>query len=224
MIMRFALACALLLPNLTNAASCCEQRFTVLGIEGHGCPQLWFQVSMKRDCYSEVIWQLTLDGDSVSAVQSQHLGVWEKSHDWSQIDFEKPHNLDYSNGIYTLGDTITVTSPRYDFGFERQFRRLARETADASGRGWRKFCKSDCLDEPVVSGADIALLYEHPTGIYKNYLVYDATYFASQQLLVVVTYQPIRGDGLDAMHGLLVYKLIPQYDGETNGDVTGQEK
>lgn len=223
MIRRFVLTCALLLPNLTDAATCCEQRFTLLGIEGHGSPQLWFQVSMKADCLSEVIWQLTLDGDSVSAVRSQHLGVWEKSHDWSQIDLEKPQNLDYSNGIYTLGDTITVTSPRFDFGFDGKFGRLARETADASGPGWRKFCEADCLDDPAVSGADITLLYEHPTGLYKNYLVYDATYFASRQLLVVVTYQPTRGDSLDAMHGLLVYKLIPQYDWEPGGAVTGQQ-
>jgi len=223
MITRFALLCALFVPRLLDAASCCEQTYTVLGIVDHGDSRLWFHESWDAECLTNVLWQVALEGDSVGVVHSQYMELWDAESRLSQIKHKKPQVLDYSNGVYSLGDTITVTSPRYDVRFEGMFRRLARETADASGPGWRRFCQNECLDDPLIDPAELELLYEHPTGIYKNYLVYDAVYFASRQLLVVVTYQPTRGDGHDTMHGLLIYRLIPQFDWETAEDNTDEE-
>lgn len=79
---------------------------------------------------------------------------------------------------------------------------------DRSGKLWNENYGMKGIMLPRIEGLDAKLVYYYPKGLYVNYKISKVYYFANLNYLLVFTYQPKLANGLDTMHGFLIFKTI----------------
>ncbi|MDH4156735.1 MAG: hypothetical protein OEW00_05610 [candidate division Zixibacteria bacterium] len=205
----------LLLATTVLSATLCDQTFTIYGKTAGDHSIFWFDEYVGGECYFWEVNTVYLGYDRPYVMSMRHDGGGK---DWvpqllADLPSEAGTILKDSSGVFRINDSVSFTAPPPDSTFPRKHARLAND-GPADARHWYRVCPVNCSDYPVFTGVEADLVYSHKRGLYKNYGISRAVYYAPSGYLVVITDQPQTAVGLDTMHGLLIYKLRLPQEGE----------
>ena len=202
------LTITLLLIVNAIGSSLCEHTFEIHGKTDGEIGLLFFDVLLGGEC--------GLKESFILSVEPDKSRVWTRSVDYygtdslntvlNSLSLEKELSLRNSNGRYLLNDSAFVTFPVNDSTFQNKLFRLCYD-GPCDAKQWNRECPVNCKDLPQFSGVSANLIYTYPGGIYKNYTFTEVIYFPESSYLVIVVNQPLKSNGEDTNHGLLVFHL-----------------
>ena len=198
---------ALISASAALAASLCDQTFTIHGKTQGENSLLFWEVFRGGECYHWYGYALVL-GDSVTPVMTFN----PEDQTWvsrllGDLSTEGAVNIESTEGVYRINDSVWIEPPPVDTTFVRKFSGLISGGSYGNAAEWHRMCSSNCNDYPIVHGCEADVVYAYEGGVYKSYSFKEVLYFAESRYVVVITDQPQTAVGLDTMHGLLVLKL-----------------
>lgn len=211
--MRKSAAVALLIaviPVITHASSLCHQIFDILGKTAGEQSVLLFTVELTNECERTTMYAALLTSDSAIVLSKDEATdpAWPVTF-LSGNETEQPIVFDSGLTEYVFGNGWTLSPPVYDSTFESTWREFSSRGYGGL-REWYWHCPTDCADLPVFTNCDARLAYRYGGGLYKNYHFSKVLWYPDSHVLVCVVLQPMLAEGMDSMHGLLVYHLYPE--------------
>jgi len=213
MFVRYALVVGLLMPMCSNAASLCKQKFSILA-KSPGSPSIVaYQEELTGECEQYRLHLVFLHDDIVTNMSRSGLDdppIFVLDY-FGTLGREESVSLNDSSGVYWINDSVWFKAPEFDSTFDERWSAFVA----SGGRDEHSWCvenREDCWYFPVFSGADPVLVHRYSGGLYKNYSIDAVTYFPASGTIIIITRQPRLKVGLDTMHGLLIYRLVPQFD------------
>jgi len=202
------MAITLLIVFNSIGSSLCEHTFEIHGKTEGELGLLFFDVLLGGECGLKESFILALEPDKSR--------IWSRSADYygtdslnavlNELSLDEEKSLRDSSGHYMLNDSTFITLPVYDSTFQKKLFRLCHD-GPCDAKHWNRECPVNCKDLPQFSGVSANLIYTYPGGIYKNYTFTEVIFYPNSNYLVIVTYQPLKSEGEDTNHGLLVFHL-----------------
>lgn len=184
----------------------CVQKINYIGMtEGQTTATVWVMEEVGGECDFTVMHQICVDtawrvhstdnyynGDTTAAgkmIRTMQPIVTNK------LSADK-------SGKYMPDLTISFVKPKSNARLVEKFRNNYYSAWD-----WNKQSRDSAIAAPVFAGCTAELLYAAPRGFYVDYLISDVFYSKQTGLLVICTQQQLMAQGMDTMHGFLVYRL-----------------
>lgn len=203
----YLLALLVACTSSVGATTCCDQVFTVKGKTAGDYGVIVWRIDVGGEClFTEA--QFLFTAPEGAHLLKMRMGDNDKWPDGFLSDARAETMFDAvdSSGVFRLNDSIVAYPPLPDTLFPLRYQELA-QYQDAGS--WYKNCPVECIDYPRFLGCEAKLVYTHAGGLYKNYKLKSVTYFPESGYVVIVIDQPMKAAGLDTMHGLFVFKLLP---------------
>jgi hypothetical protein len=67
--------------------------------------------------------------------------------------------------------------------------------------------KLDGIILPRFNNIKADLIYFYPKGLYVNYHISKLYHFEKSKYILLITDQPNKADGLDTMHGFMIFRI-----------------
>ncbi len=108
-----------------------------------------------------------------------------------------------SMGVIRLDDTTWFGPPPFDSTFSGKFQSLKKQNL----KTWQWEHTDDASDMPTFGGGCPEYIFPYTGGLYKNYRLKSARYYAASDLLIILTEQPLRDDEGRSMNGLIIVNV-----------------
>jgi len=207
----FLLILVSIMPRLAMATTMCDQTFTIYGKTAGEHSAIFWDIFVGGECEN---WHVYAFFVGYERTYQMSLGIDGGGKAWvpsflEELPTERMDTLVQAGGKFYIDKDIYFMAPEPDTTFRRKWAGIQYEGV----KKWYSECPVNCSDYPVFNKAEATLLYEHKTGLYKNYLIKQAIYFPISHYLVIMTDQPALATGMDRMDGMLIYKILPQEEG-----------
>lgn len=192
-----------------HAATLCQQSFDLWGATAGDTVVLKYSEYVGGDCDWYRMYTITMDSTGIIDEQVErnvyiYLPLWPDSI-YEGRRMQRIISLDRKDdGFYLRYVTssapggVTISAPSYDSTFwPRHKEFLIGMQYDTL---WKFF------DPPQIK-AEAELLWKSPNAVYKNYSISSVYMLFESGHLVLIINQPVSADGLDTMHGVIIYKL-----------------
>lgn len=209
---KFALTIALaLIPSFASSATFCVQEFEVLGKTAGDRGLLFVIEHISGECEGTRVHTFFLAGNS--QVHTSGNIRYRKTEYITDIvaDFALEPLLQGTpdGDAFIIDDSIIVRPPIEDTTVSARFHALVT-LGRRELHAWGLEYKDDNFDSPIIEGVEATYIYRSNGGFYKNYKIRQVVLFENSNYLVIITDQPLRATGGDSLHGLLIYRLIPE--------------
>ncbi|WP_448519764.1 hypothetical protein [Rhodoflexus sp.] len=196
---------------LTFVSNQCDQSYRLLFKEKER-DLFWIAENIYGECSQSNLIQIDLSSLAVHTrvtpiKEFDRWGVLEQALKHS-IDYELPIEIMPRNGVLSLDLIgIKLRTPERHKQFEQMYR---KDFSSECARQWNEGMGLGGIVLPVASG-NIApkLLYASPNGLYFNYQIDRAYYFADSRLIIIFTKNnEFRCNGdVASMHGFLILRI-----------------
>ena len=185
--------------RLKIVSTYCEQTFYFFFLS-KGSPTFWIGENLSGECNISYLYNISIRDSNVSVSKSElkEYNKWDELKNISNF-FRKYKELDDNN--------LVITPPKFDPGLRDAFRKHLVE-GGSNGYKWNKKNGIDGIVPPNIANLKTELLFYHKRGLYINYNIASVHYFPKVGLILIFTEQPLIADGMDTMHGFLIFKVL----------------
>ncbi len=202
---------ALLVPAVFGSTHG-DQTFEFLGKSGS---VIWAAEDIGGEYSQSVLHQIVIEPNGVAAGSSElkEYGHWQPVRDLvNRLELEPAVELEkHADG--TLGAAaagLRIATPLPDAALMERFYEHIR-SGGSNARTWATAAGGPHIQPPRIGNRPAEILYGLPAGLYVNYSLDRGWYFPRSGLILILTRQPVRAVGMDAMHGLLVLRVPLQH-------------
>ena len=198
-----------------HATTMCEQSFKFIALVTEESPCFYIFEELSGECYQLRLHKIILGNEGIIAKFDTYefIGLEEEGTDSTQKEIIEPI-LRYSNEIpeklLLYGNVWkkehinwSITEPKTN----DELLEKARNMTPFIGSLWNEQYGLKGIMFPEFQNIETKLEYFHPRGLYINYKITGVYYFPKKSFLLLFTEQEMKGEGLDTMHGFLIFKI-----------------
>jgi hypothetical protein len=106
---------------------------------------------------------------------------------------------------YFPGASWTIRAPVTSYDYKTEWKKEFKQYSSCENQ-WNEEYGSEEVLSPEFAGIKGELVYFYPEGLYIEYEIAKAYYFARSGYILVFTQQPALASGDDTMHGFLLFR------------------
>ena len=171
------------------------------------CNTFWITEDIDGECQWSHLIQISIIQQEICTVESDlyKFGEWEwLTESLKHLSQETPQELSDNSSAWSCSTaSFYVKPPLPDSGLLNSFLAARRRGYE---RKWIKDHDLEAISMPIFEGAKSELITHYEGGLYIGYRFAKVYYFPPEYVLII-TYQPMMANGLDTLHGFLLFKV-----------------
>ncbi len=211
----FVCSISLMFPVSSHATTNCHQTITFRALtrgysslsHSERSKTFWITEDVDGECQWSHLIQLSIADKKVYSNDSDLLefGEWGWLTECiKHLSLEIPQEFSESSGVWSCSTaSFRIISPQPDSGLLYSFLAASREGYEQK---WIEDHDLGGISIPIFEGVKGELIYHYKRGLYIGYQFSKVYYFPPEYLLII-THQPMMANGLDTMHGFLLFKV-----------------
>ncbi|MDW8204334.1 MAG: hypothetical protein RMJ87_04820 [Cytophagales bacterium] len=173
---------------------------------------MWIAETLDGECSHANLIQVDLEHDKPIARQTalRDFNSWVQLKQQLQnaIEYEEPIEILPENGVLLLRKrNARLVTPDRNQSLEKDY---LRDFSAECARKWNDATREAGIDLPTVNGKlQLKLLYYSPDGLYFNYSIDKAYYFANSNLICIFTKNNFFkcNSQVTSMHGFMILEI-----------------
>lgn len=200
----------LLLCHSSNLHSTtqCGQKFALLGRVKGSTPVFMIIQDLSGECRSSTLIEIALTGDGVTyiPIEFAEKGSWQWFEEgMDSLRTEPFKQIEKTDSIWQMPNAgWKIKNPPEDEKLIEEFNKGMYPAAAI----WNREQQDAGVQRPVFDGINTELIYYLPSGLYMDYAIDKVYLFEKSGYIIIFTNQRRKADGMDTMHGFLMFKIL----------------